>query len=87
MLKQIRSLLRVLKSRDDFEQGMPEELRFHVEQYMSDPVARGGMPGLPARFLSAEDSQRGNRVRRRPGFARLYWPHTNALRPGVRRLG
>ena len=41
MLKQIRSLFRVLKSRDDFERGMSEELRFHVEQYIADLIRAG----------------------------------------------
>ena len=44
MLKQIRSFLRVLKSRDDFERGMSEELRFHVEQYMADLIRTGVAP-------------------------------------------
>ncbi len=43
MLKQIRSLFRVLKSRDDFERNLSEELQFHMEQYVSDLV-QGGMP-------------------------------------------
>ena len=53
MLKQIRSLFRVLKSRDDFERGMSEELRFHVDQYMADLV-RAGVP--PQRLHGAPES-------------------------------
>jgi predicted permease len=43
VLKHFRSLFRVLKSRRDFEQGMTEELRFHIEQY-TDDLARSGVP-------------------------------------------
>ena len=43
MLKRFRSLIRVLKSRRDFEQGMTEELRFHIAQY-TDDLVRSGMP-------------------------------------------
>jgi predicted permease len=43
MLKHFRSLFRVLKSRRDFEQGMTEELRFHIEQY-TDDLVRSGVP-------------------------------------------
>ena len=47
MLKQIRSLFRVLKSRDAFERGMSEELRFHIDQYMADLI-RAGVPPAEA---------------------------------------
>ena len=43
MLKRLRSLFRVLASRRDFEAGMSEELRFHIEQYAGDLV-RSGVP-------------------------------------------
>ena len=43
MLRRFRSLFRVLKSRREFEQGMTEELRFHIEQY-TDDLVRSGMP-------------------------------------------
>ncbi|HEY2012784.1 MAG TPA: ABC transporter permease, partial [Bryobacteraceae bacterium] len=48
MLKRTRSLFRVLKSRDDFERGMSEELRFHVDQYIAD-LMRSGVPPPEAR--------------------------------------
>jgi len=54
VLKQIRSLYRILKSRDDFERGMSEELRFHVEQYMSDLVRAGISPQEAARRARIE---------------------------------
>jgi hypothetical protein len=41
MLGRLRSLWRVLKSRRDFEQGMTEELRFHIQQYTDDLVRSG----------------------------------------------
>jgi predicted permease len=49
VLNRLRSLFRVLKyrrdcrSQHDFEQGMTEELRFHIEQYRDDLV-RSGVP-------------------------------------------
>ncbi len=43
MLHRLRSLFRVLRSRRDFERGMTEELRFHLEQYAADLV-RSGVP-------------------------------------------
>jgi predicted permease len=54
MLKQIRSFFRVLKSRDDFELGMSEELRFHIEQYISDLVRAGVSPQDAARRARIE---------------------------------
>jgi predicted permease len=54
MLKQIRSLFRVLKSRNDFELGMSEELRFHTEQFISDLVRAGVSPREAARRARIE---------------------------------
>ena len=48
MLARIRSLLRALASRDDFEAGMTEELRFHLEQY-TEELVRSGIPRAEAR--------------------------------------
>jgi predicted permease len=44
MFAQFRSLVRALTSRRDFEAGMTEELRFHVEQYTEDLVRSGISP-------------------------------------------
>jgi predicted permease len=41
MFTRFRSLFRALASRHDFEAGMTEELRFHVEQYTDDLVRSG----------------------------------------------
>jgi predicted permease len=41
MLNRLRSLVRALKSREDFEQGMSEELRFHIDQLTDDLVRSG----------------------------------------------
>ena len=41
MFKRLRSLFRVLTSRRDFEDGMTEELRFHIEQYTEDLMRSG----------------------------------------------
>ncbi len=48
MLKRFRSVLRVLARRRDFEAGMTEELRFHIEQY-TDDLVRSGLPLEEAR--------------------------------------
>jgi predicted permease len=53
VLKRLRSLLRVLGSRRDFEQGMTEELRFHIEQY-ADELVRSG--------VSQQDAARRARI-------------------------
>jgi predicted permease len=39
----VRSVFRALTSRRDFEAGMSEELRFHIEQY-ADDLVRSGVP-------------------------------------------
>ena len=54
MLRRLRSLLRVIKSRRDFEQGMTEELRFHIEQYTDDLVRSGVPPREAARRARIE---------------------------------
>jgi len=41
MLKRLRSLLRALTGRRDFEAGMTEELCFHIERYTEDLVRAG----------------------------------------------
>ncbi|HLJ45530.1 MAG TPA: ADOP family duplicated permease [Bryobacteraceae bacterium] len=43
MFQRVRSLFRVLASRRNFESGMNEELRFHIEQYAED-LTRSGVP-------------------------------------------
>jgi predicted permease len=54
MIKRLRSLFRVLTRRRDFEEGMSEELRFHIEQY-TDDLVRSGMPReAAARMIRAE---------------------------------
>lgn len=42
MFQRVRSLLRVVTARHDFEAGMAEELRFHMEQY-TDELMRSGV--------------------------------------------
>jgi predicted permease len=42
MFKRLRSLFRVLTRRREFEEGMSEELRFHIDQY-TDDLVRSGM--------------------------------------------
>ena len=43
MLKGFRSIFRVLRSRQTFEESMSDELRFHLEQVTADLV-RSGLP-------------------------------------------
>jgi len=45
MFARLRALVRVLMSRRDFETGLTEELRFHIEQYTEDLVRSGVSPG------------------------------------------
>ena len=44
MLARLRSLYRALTSRRDFEAGMTEELRFHMQQYAEELVRSGVAP-------------------------------------------
>ena len=44
MFARLRSLFRALTSRRDFETGMTEELRCHIEQYASDLIRSGVTP-------------------------------------------
>ena len=54
MLKYLRSLFRVLKSRDRFEQDMGEELRFHIAEYTDELVRSGVTPQEAARRARIE---------------------------------
>ena len=54
MLTRVRSLLRVLTSRRGFEDGMTEELRFHIEQYTEDLIRSGVSPPEAARRARVE---------------------------------
>jgi predicted permease len=54
MIQRLRSLFRVLTRRRDFEEGMSEELRFHIEQYTDDLVRSGMSREKAARVIRAE---------------------------------
>ena len=54
MFKRIHSLFRALSRRRDFEDGMSEELRFHVEQYKEELVRSGMSPEKAVRMIRAE---------------------------------
>ncbi|HVO96659.1 MAG TPA: ABC transporter permease [Bryobacteraceae bacterium] len=54
MLRRLRSLSRVIRSRRDFEQGMTEELRFHIEQYTDELVRSGVSPAEAGRRARIE---------------------------------
>jgi predicted permease len=64
MLKRLRSLFRVLTRRRDFEDGVTEELSFHIEQYTDDLVRSGISPEKATRHARMEfgslDSVRGD---------------------------
>src|SRR5258707_887074 len=64
MFKRLRSLFRGLTRRRDFEDGMTEELRFHIEQYADDLVRSGMSPEKAARHARIEfgslNSVKGN---------------------------
>jgi len=53
MWARLRSLVRALTSRCDFEAGMTEELRFHIEEYTEDLVRSG---------VSVEEARRRARM-------------------------
>jgi predicted permease len=54
MFKRLRSLFRALARRRDFEDGMSEELRFHIEEYTNDLVRSGLSRGEAARQIQME---------------------------------
>jgi putative ABC transport system permease protein len=54
MFKRIRSLFRVLTRRRNFEDGMSEELRFHIEQWTDDLVRSGMSRAKAARLIRME---------------------------------
>jgi predicted permease len=54
MIQRLRSLFRVLTRRRDFEEGMSEELRFHIEQCTDDLVRSGMSREKATRVVRAE---------------------------------
>ena len=54
MIQRLRTLFRVLTRRRDFEEGMSEELRFHIEQYTDDLVRSGMSREKAASMIQAE---------------------------------
>jgi predicted permease len=54
MFKRLRSLFRVVTRRREFEDGMTEELRFHIEQYTNELVSSGMSPEKAARVARME---------------------------------
>lgn len=54
MIQRLLSLIRVLTRRRDFEEGMSEELRFHIEQYTDELVRSGFSPENAARRARIE---------------------------------
>src|SRR5258707_455223 len=54
VFKRFRSFFRVLTRRRDFEDGMSEELRFHIEQWTDDLVRSGMSREKAARLIRIE---------------------------------
>ena len=54
MLRRIRSLFKLLIAREDFESGMSEEIRFHIERHTADLVRSGVPPEAAARRARLE---------------------------------
>jgi predicted permease len=54
MFKRLRSWSHVLTRRREFEDGMSEELRFHIEQYTDELVGSGMSPEKAARIARRE---------------------------------
>lgn len=54
MFERIHALFRALSRRRDFEDGMSEELRFHVEQYKEELVRSGMSPEKAVRVIREE---------------------------------
>ncbi|MGB6198737.1 MAG: ABC transporter permease [Candidatus Acidiferrales bacterium] len=54
MIQRLRSLFRALTRRRDFEEGMSEELRFHIEQSTDELVRSGMSREKAARVIRAE---------------------------------
>src|SRR5712672_3001316 len=54
VFKRFRSFFRVLTRRRDFEDGMSEELRFHIEQWTDDLVRSGMSQRKAARLIRME---------------------------------
>jgi predicted permease len=54
MFKRWRSVFRLLTRRRDFEDGMSEELRFHIEHYKDELVRSGTSPEKAARQVRME---------------------------------
>ena len=62
MIQRLRSLFRVLSQRRDFEDGMSEELRFHIEQYTDELVRSGLSPEAATRRARIELRSEERRV-------------------------
>jgi predicted permease len=54
MIQRLRSLFRVLTRRREFEEGMSEEIRFHIEQYTDKLISSGLSPENAARRANIE---------------------------------
>src|SRR5580704_4002159 len=54
ILRRLRARFRPLTRRHQFEEGLSEELRFHMEQFSDDLIARGVAPEDAARLARIE---------------------------------
>jgi predicted permease len=88
VLRRVRSFLRALTCRSDFEAGMSEEMQFHLDQYASE-LMRSGVPESEARRRSQMEFGFLNSVKDDCRQARsLHWVDELArnLRYAVRSL-
>lgn len=79
MWKRLRSLFRVLTGRRKFEDGMTEELRFHIEQYTADLV-RSGVSRQEARRRARIEFGSLNNVQEDCREARGLYPFDELVR-------
>ena len=88
MVGHLLSVLRTLRHRQDFEAGMAEEMRFHIEEYAADLV-RSGVPEAEAarrarRVFGSVDNAKTD-CREAFGLRRVVELHQD-LRQAVRRI-
>jgi predicted permease len=72
MFARLRSVVRALTSRGDFEAGLTEELLFHIEQY-ADDLVRAGMSSEEARRRARMELGGINTVKEKCREARGLW--------------
>ncbi len=85
MLSRLRTIARSLFHRRRFEEGLAEEMRFHLEQYTAGPDRGGTLAGRCRAPRANRVRQRGQRHARLPRGARASRVRHAAAAPAVRR--